>query len=282
MKENPKEVKQTEEVVNKFHENIGMKSIYNNVMETPEKEPLLRFCYSKSLKTYSKIEKNPEEVQTEETQQLVTDIITKKGTNIINKSIFNKSDEMFVRKPIYETIKPKQSEETNINNNTNDKRFVCDFNGCDFQTDWEPLLSDHLNIHRGLRPYKCHLCEKAFHSKKTRASHRVRVHNAPVKTGIKKINPDPSEETNNYKDSNNKFICSFIGCGYQTYVEQIFKDHLNIHSGLKPYECDFCDKTFHSKRTMFLHRALKHSNIGSIKCPVKGCERKFIDQFGRC
>ena len=187
-------------------------------------------------------------IQTEETQQLVTDIITKKGTNIINKSILNKSDENIVRKPIYETIKPKPSEETNINNNTIDKRFVCDFDECDYQTDWEHLLRDHLNIHSGLRPYKCHLCEQAFRSKKTRAAHRVRVHNAPTKTGIKKINPDPSEETNNYKDSNNKFICNFIGCGYQTNWEYLFKDHLNIHSGLKPYECQLCDKAFHSKK----------------------------------
>ena len=173
-----------EEVVNKFHENIGIKSNFNNVMKTPEKT--------------GKGEKPEEVIKTKNTSKSVTDIYKSEKTTIrTKKSILNKSDEKIVTKPIYETIQPKASEETNINNNTN-KQFICDS----------------------------------------------------------------------------------IGCNYQTINEQVFRDHHNIHSGLKPYECNLCDKTFHLKKSLAGHRATVHKNIGSIKCPVDGCERLFIDQIG--
>ena len=173
-----------EEVVIKFHEDIGIIPNFNKVMKTPEK---------------TGIEQKPEEVlRTENTSKSVTDINTSEKTTIpTKKSILIKSDEMFVTKPIYEKIKPKPSEETNINNNTN-KQFMCDF----------------------------------------------------------------------------------IGCGYQTYNENTLKEHHNIHTGLTPYKCNLCEKSFNSKRSVSRHLARVHMKSGSIKCPVEGCDRRFKDQIG--
>ena len=115
-------------------------------------------------------------IETEETQQFVTDINTSKRrrSTQTTKSIFNRkamkrifnNNQKIIRKTINnKKSKPKQSDETNDKNKTN-RQFVCDFKGCG----------------------------KQFKSKVYFGKHRKTHMNS----------------------GSDVFICDFIGCGYQT------------------------------------------------------------------
>ena len=82
------------------------------------------------------------------------------------------------------------------------------------------------------------------------------------------------------------FVCDFIGCGFKTRRAVGFRDHLNVHNGVKPHKCNFCDEEFSSESSRKKHQANYHyseMNMGeSYKCQVEGCGREFNDSFGKC
>jgi len=50
--------------------------------------------------------------------------------------------------------------------------------------------------------------------------------------------------------------------------------HLKLHYGIKPYECDFCDKSFARKSDLESHRLL-HEGKRPFKCSWIGCGKAF-------
>ena len=53
-----------------------------------------------------------------------------------------------------------------------------------------------------------------------------------------------------------KHKCSF--CGKHFLTRQKFKDHVNIHTGEKPYMCKFCGATFASRGNWRMHEKTVH------------------------
>ena len=51
--------------------------------------------------------------------------------------------------------------EQSINSNTQ-KRYVCDFENCNFACKWPSFLANHKLIHENKRNFKCDICDATF------------------------------------------------------------------------------------------------------------------------
>jgi hypothetical protein len=65
---------------------------------------------------------------------------------------------------------------TNVKKRVELRKYKCVWNGCDFKTHRNKLLSDHMNIHYEIRPYLCNdsKCGKTFFSQKCLKEHQKR------------------------------------------------------------------------------------------------------------
>ena len=107
-------------------------------------------------------------------------------------------------------------------------------------------------VHEGRRPHACPVCGRAFLTRFTLQQH-TETHK-------------PSEE----RDT--KFLCAFCGKGFQNRTH--YTDHLNIHTGARPYICNICNKTFRCNPALFKHKELHrkvdlHCTICDINLPTR-------------
>ena len=58
------------------------------------------------------------------------------------------------------------------------------------------------------------------------------------------------------KNSERKFKCTVCSKGFLNTPS--LKDHMNIHTGERPYMCKFCGDTFSSNGTHRMHEKVKH------------------------
>ena len=110
----------------------------------------------------------------------------------------------------------------------------CQYESCDFKTKLQPYLNKHIRtVHEKL---PCVTCGKLV------PKSRMKTHMTIFHT----------------ENSQKPFNCEFCGKGFATRVT--FQEHTNIHTGERPYKCDFenCNKTFASSGNMYMHRRSSH------------------------
>ena len=95
------------------------------------------------------------------------------------------------------------------------KKFRCDI--CGRCCASKQKIAQHMNTHTGARPFKCDQCPVAYSSDGALYNHR-QTHLPP------------------------EFKCYF--CPKMFVQKQNRDDHMNIHTGAKPFECEQCDETF--------------------------------------
>ncbi|KAL1395249.1 hypothetical protein pipiens_011388, partial [Culex pipiens pipiens] len=64
-------------------------------------------------------------------------------------------------------------------------------------------------------------------------------------------------------------VCTCSTCGYQAKSTAGLRDHENKHLGLRPYECELCQKTFSSK-TILKNHMLVHVSDRPFSCEICG------------
>ncbi|KAL0110589.1 hypothetical protein PUN28_013880 [Cardiocondyla obscurior] len=123
--------------------------------------------------------------------------------------------------------------------------YKCEDCGKVLSTSYNLLI--HRNIHSGVRPYVCSVCNKNFRSASGRNRHIQNVH----------------EDIKN-------FACDI--CGRHLASRTSRDEHMRTHSNERPYVCETCGKSFKQKASLYVHQ-LYHSQVLPHRCNV--CNRGF-------
>ncbi|ODN05991.1 Zinc finger protein-likeXfin, partial [Orchesella cincta] len=160
----------------------------------------------------------------------------------------------------------------------------------------------HMLIHSNLKPYKCKLCGiyfrlhgtmhnhlKMAHSKDGRfpcgkctcrytnakALHRHirQYHKGTTENELKtKLNLSGSSNDENTDEISPNFKCDL--CGMLTNEQNLYKDHLLLHSEVSKHQCDLCLKVFTGSRPVIRHKEAAHGK-GLHKCYFCCCRYGF-------
>ncbi|XP_028048104.2 zinc finger protein 502 isoform X6 [Monomorium pharaonis] len=143
---------------------------------------------------------------------------------------------------------PKQHTKSSRSKMTENNGCVshkCEECGKVLSTSYNLLI--HRNIHTGMRPYACPVCDKSF-----RSASGLNRHVRDVHDGVK------------------NFACDI--CGRRLASRASRDEHRRTHSSERPYVCKTCGKSFKQKASLNVHR-LYHSHLLPHRCTL--CDRGF-------
>jgi uncharacterized Zn-finger protein len=221
---------------------------------------------------------------------------------------FFKKDILAEHLKVHEGIKPKECKickktfnsnyhlNTHIRTHTGQKPYSCAFQGCGKEFSDSSALRRHQVIHTGQKPYKCSICGKSFSDKSSGKRHEDSHSNRDLfpcslcnktftrKSQLKKhnLNIHSKLESNDEKLENkeeekpvlSKPINECPECKAVFKKLSKLKQHMRVHSGVKPFECDQCDKSFARKTNLQLH---KRTHTGEKPHACARCGRCFSD-----
>lgn len=134
--------------------------------------------------------------------------------------------------------------------------YMCPKKFCLFKN-----LQYHMHNHTGCRPFDCVVCDRAFFNPSALRQHLIAYHKPNVIVEREKKVKEPK-----------KHICSY--CGKIFKFRCALREHLNLHTGARPYQCKVCLKFFPSDRHMRNHQ-MTHSDRRPHVCDIGGCTRGY-------
>ena len=126
-----------------------------------------------------------------------------------------------------ETFSAKHAYIYHVKKTHREVNFVCEI--CSYSTVSKTVLQQHRLTH--LSPnLPCKFCDKLFHT-----SFNLKRHINTMHTDAK----------------TRPFQCQECEKGF--YFKHLFRDHMNVHTGIKPYKCDFCETQFQNASNRIAH-----------------------------
>ncbi|XP_063545160.1 zinc finger and SCAN domain-containing protein 10-like [Cydia strobilella] len=108
------------------------------------------------------------------------------------------------------------------------------------------MLRRHMeSVHSNERKYECPVCHEMFRSSTNRTRHRRLAHE-------------------NHFEPKDK-MCDHCGKAFKT--KKVLADHINTHTGARPFVCTLCGADFGHRSALYLHGRYKH------KIPKKNITR---------
>ena len=145
---------------------------------------------------------------------------------------------------------------TSLNNCCN----ICVCETCDRGFGSKRKLMEHVRREHDNFPFKCLFCAKAFSTASGFNKHR-------------KLHKDGNAVPKLVREH----MCSKCGKLYST--SNALKSHMILHSGVKPFTCQFCPLKFAQKSHMTRHVCVRHHNQRDLVCTVEGCGKRFPDKY---
>ena len=189
-------------------------------------------------------------------------------------------DKTFLDEVSNSLIKSSMSEKsyrTSFGNNSS-KRGLCK---CDLCGSWINNFNEmvkHQRVHIGESLYNCSVCGRYFVTVASFVKHKL-AHisgKIPNKTyPLKKVYPKKSSTLPNRKKGKKKsYVCDICHKSLPHLPSLVY--HGYIHSGLKPFSCPVCDRTFSDPSNLIKHRRTMHSEDKPYSCRI--CNKAFIFQ----
>ncbi|KAG7306578.1 hypothetical protein JYU34_007948 [Plutella xylostella] len=117
-------------------------------------------------------------------------------------------------------------------------RYECDH--CGSKSINKQALQHHIDsTHMKIPRYECETCDQKFITILYLKRHKQNAHGG--KKAVK------------------KHVCHV--CGKEYTVKKNLAEHMNTHSGLRPFECNVCGDTFARSASLYTHNKLKHLKI---------------------
>ncbi|XP_055307794.1 gastrula zinc finger protein XlCGF52.1-like [Sitodiplosis mosellana] len=158
------------------------------------------------------------------------------------------------------------------------KKQKCDF--CEYSTDNKGHLNQHLLKHTGEKPHGCTLCPKRFKEKRSLLGHmKIHVkeflfHCSGCLQGFDGKEEKTEHETNCKVVRYECYLCKDSFGSLKTNMV----NHMRVHSGDKPFECEECSKKFVQKHNLNKHMKI-HAGPRPFRCSK--CHERFSDQDER-
>nr|XP_029538096.1 zinc finger protein 76-like [Oncorhynchus nerka]XP_029538104.1 zinc finger protein 76-like [Oncorhynchus nerka] len=152
---------------------------------------------------------------------------------------------------------------------TAEKTFRCDYEGCGRLYTTAHHLKVHERAHTGVRPYRCDVltCGKAFATGYGLKSH-LRTHTGekpykcPEDMCFKAFKTSGDLQKHVRTHTGEKpYLCTVPGCGKRfTEYSSLYKHHV-VHTHCKPYTCNHCGKTYRQTSTLAMHKRTTHGDF---------------------
>ncbi|CAN7985871.1 unnamed protein product, partial [Ixodes pacificus] len=172
-------------------------------------------------------------------------------------------DERFECDQCHRTFSSKSNLRTHQKDLHSSVTYACDL--CPMVTNSRHSLRQHVNtIHqRTTVATECEHCKKRFASKAQLQRHTAVMHMGDGACLAEGTNPFPSLKVFRCKE-----------CPHVTFSPYRSKAHAVTHTGVMPFQCSQCDKSFVFRDVLNRHVLLKHNDGKEKRCPH--CKRRFV------
>ncbi|CAG9763105.1 unnamed protein product [Ceutorhynchus assimilis] len=163
------------------------------------------------------------------------------------------------------------------------KRYMYNCSQCGKGFHSKTLCSEHMNVHLGVKPFRCIVCNAGFTYTKSVVTHQLKAHRveilgkahttectfcrnrfvsvASLERHVQQVHSGPK------RPKEKIHLCDICGMGFAKKNKMVV--HQRVHTGVKPYSCRYCEKSFSKSGERNCHERI-HTGERPFSCEYCG------------